>query len=97
MSDPTAWNPRSNWGPFWEAGRYSAVVVFFCEVSLASYLPFSELELSELLVGLQTCRWLLIPLRADGPKRRGPLGCLQGPVPGVLGRLELDGTRWRRF
>ena len=69
----------------------------FCEGSLASYLLFSEPELSELLVGLQTCRWLLIPLRADGPKRRGPLGCLQGPVPGVLGRLELDGTRWRRF
>ena len=69
----------------------------FCEVSLASYLLLSELELSELLVGLQTCRWLLIPLRADGPKRRGPLGCLQGPVPGVLGRFELDGIRWRCF
>ena len=27
MSDPTAWNPRPNWGPFWEARRYSTVVV----------------------------------------------------------------------
>ena len=38
VSDPTAWNPRPNWGPFWEARRYSTVTVSGCD--LASTPPF---------------------------------------------------------
>ena len=52
VSDPTAWNPRPNWGPFREARRYSTVTDCGCDLASATLF---ELELSELLVGSQTC------------------------------------------
>ena len=75
MSDPTAWNPRPNWGPFWEARRYSTVTVSGCD--LASTPPF-VLELSELLAGSQTCGQALVSpegRRAKGKRTfRVPIG-----------------------
>ena len=66
LSDPTAWNPRPNWGPFWEARRYSAVLLV--GVTLPVH-PFFVLELSELLAGPQTCGQALVS--PEGRRAKG--------------------------
>ena len=91
VSDPTAWNPRPNWGPFWEARRYSTVTDSGCD--LASTPPF-VLELSELLAGSQTCGQALVSpegRRAKGKRTfRVPIG------PGARSAREVCfyGTAW---
>ena len=92
MSDPTAWNPRPNWGPFWEARRYSTVVVV--GVALPAH-PFLGLEFSELPVGSQTCGQAF-----DSPEGRRAKGkrTFRVPIgPGVRSTrevsLHLDGIR----